>query len=106
MGHVMGDVVAAAFGCFNPKVVAPAVEAGWQITGRQAILDAREQAATAMLQRVLGDDPEGLAALARRGPMTDAEQLTDAGRALREEVEVRTDELDGPCSTHSAATST
>jgi hypothetical protein len=60
MGQVAGEVVAAAFGCFNPKVVVPAVEAGWQITGREAILEAREQASTAMLARVLGDRPEGL----------------------------------------------
>jgi Helix-turn-helix family len=60
MGQVAGDVVAAAFGCFNPKVVVPAVEAGWQITSREAILDARERAATAMLQRILGEQPEGI----------------------------------------------
>jgi hypothetical protein len=193
MGQVPGEVVAAAFGCFNPKVVVPAVEAGWQITSRKAILEAREQAATAMLQRVLGDQPEGLGRvtdllrraaaaarweghpiygglrslgfpnhplgdlwraadlvrehrgdshvntwavggvdaveilllteqwwglparsytptrawtdadmdagfdrLQRRGLMTDTEQLTDAGRAFREEIEVRTDELERP----------
>jgi hypothetical protein len=60
MGQVAGEVVAAAFGCFNPKVVVPAVTAGWQLTSREAILDAREQASAAMLQRVLGDKPEGL----------------------------------------------
>ena len=38
MGRVSGEVVAAAFGCFNPKVVVPAVEAGWQITTRDAVL--------------------------------------------------------------------
>jgi hypothetical protein len=193
MGQVSGEVVAAAFGCFNPKLVVPAVEAGWRITSREAILEARERAATAMLQRVLGDQPEslrrvtdllrraaaaapwegrpiysgllslgfpdnpvgvmwraadllrehrgdshviswavggadaveilllteqwwGLSAraytpsrgwtgadmdagfdrLQRRGLMTGDEQLTDAGRAFREEVEVRTDELERP----------
>ena len=60
MGQVPGEVVAAAFGCFNPKVVVAAVAGGWQITGRAAILQAREQAATAMLARVLGEQPEGL----------------------------------------------
>ena len=60
MGQVPGEVVAAAFGCFNPKVVVPAVAAGWQIASREAILQAREQGATAMLQRVLGEQPEGL----------------------------------------------
>ena len=193
MGQVPGEVVAAAFGCFNPKAVVPAVAAGWQITSREAILRAREQGAAAMLARVLGDQPEGLgrvtsllrraaavapwpgrpiygglrslgfpghplgdlwraadllrehrgdshviawaaggadavevlllteqwwglparsytpsrgwttadmdagfARLARRGLMTRGEQLTDAGRAFREEVEVRTDELERP----------
>ena len=193
MGQVPGEVVAAAFGCFNPKAVVPGVTAGWQITNREAILAARERGATAMLERVLGEKPEGLhrvtdllrraaevapwpghgvhsglrslgfpgtplgdlwrAAdlvrehrgdshvitwavggadaveilllteqfwglparvytpsrgwtgadmdagfdrLQRRGLMTDDEQLTDAGRAFREEIEVRTDELERP----------
>jgi hypothetical protein len=60
MGQVTGEVVAAAFGCFNPKVVVPAVQAGWQMTDRTAILKAREQGATALLQRVVGDEPAGL----------------------------------------------
>jgi len=60
LGHVPGEVVAAAFGCFNPKVVVPGVEAGWQITDREAILEARLQGATEMLDRVLGEKPEGL----------------------------------------------
>ena len=47
MGQVPGEVVAAAFGCFNPKVVVPAVRAGWQVTSRAAILAARERGATA-----------------------------------------------------------
>ena len=192
MGQVPGEVVAAAFGCFNPKVVVPAVRAGWQVTSRAAILAARERGATQMLRRVLGEEPEGLGRvtgllrraadaaawaarpiygglrslgfpghplgqmwraadllrehrgdshviawavggadaveilllteqwwglparsytptrgwtgadmdagfgrLRRRGLMT-GEQLTDAGRAFREEVEVRTDELERP----------
>jgi hypothetical protein len=192
MGQVPGEVVAAAFGCFNPKVVVPAVRAGWQVTSRAAILAARERGATQMLRRVLGEEPEGLGRvtsllrraadaaawtgrpiygglrslgfpghplgemwraadllrehrgdshviawavggadaveilllteqwwglparsytptrgwtaadmdagfgrLQRRGLMT-GEQLTDAGRAFREEVEVRTDELERP----------
>jgi hypothetical protein len=44
-----------------------------------------------------GADMEaGFARLARRGLMTADEQLTDAGRAFREEIEVRTDELERP----------
>jgi hypothetical protein len=38
----------------------------------------------------------GFERLQRRGLMTDDEQLTDAGRAFREEIEVRTDELERP----------
>ena len=70
MGQVPGEVVATAFGCFNPPVVVAAVAAGWQIASREAILDARERGATEMLQRVLGDQPEGLervTELLRRG---------------------------------------
>jgi hypothetical protein len=193
MGQVPGEVVAAAFGCFNPTVVVPAVSAGWQVTSRKAILEARERAAATMLQRILGDQPEdlgrvtsllrqaadaapwpgrpiygglrslgfpghplgemwraadllrehrgdshviawavggadaveilllteqwwgvparayaptrgwtgadmdaGFGRLQSRGLMTGGEQLTDAGRAFREEIEVRTDELEGP----------
>jgi hypothetical protein len=193
LGQVPGEVVAAAFGCFNPKVVVPAVEAGWQLTDRETILEARLLAATAMLQRILGERPErltratellgraadaapwaghgiysglrslgfpgtpmgdmwraadlvrehrgdshviswavggvdameilllteqfwgvpprayapsrgwsstdmdaGFARLQDRGLMTADEQITDAGRAFREEIEVRTDELERP----------
>jgi hypothetical protein len=81
MGQVSGEVVAAAFGVFNPKFVVPGVAAGWQITSREAILQAREQAATAMLARVLGDHPDGLGQvtdLLRRG----ADAAPWAGRAI------------------------
>jgi hypothetical protein len=193
LGQVPGEVVASAFGCFNPKAVIPAVEAGWKISDRSTVLDAREQAATAMLQRILGAKPDdlgrvtdllsraaaaapweahaiygglrslgfpghplgdmwraadlirehrgdshviswavggvdaveilllteqwwglparsytpsrgwidadmdaGFDRLAQRGLMTGDEKLTDAGRAFREEIEVRTDELERP----------
>jgi hypothetical protein len=193
MGQVPGEVVAAAFGCFNPNVVVPVVQAGWQIASREAILAARQRGAAEMLRRVLGEEPEGLGRvtgllrraadaapwagravygglrslgfpgdphgdlwraadlvrehrgdshviawavggadaveilllteqwwglparayaptrgwaaadmdagfgrLARRGLMTGDERLTDAGQAFREEVEVRTDELERP----------
>jgi hypothetical protein len=193
LGQVPGEVVTAAFGCFNPRVVVAAVAAGWRIAGRDAVLRARERGATAMLERVLGDKPDGLdrvtellqraadaapwagravfgglrslgfpghplgdvwhaadlvrehrgdshvvtwvvggadavevlllteqwwglparsytpsrgwtaadmdagfARLQRRGLMTDDERITEAGRAFREEIEVRTDELERP----------
>jgi hypothetical protein len=160
MGQVPGEVVAAAFGCFNPKVVVPAVGAGWQVTSllRRAA-DAAPWAgrpiygglrslgfpghplremwrAADLLREHRGDShviawavggadaveilllteqwwglparsytptrgwtgadmDAGFGRLQRRGLMT-GEQLTDAGRAFREEVEVRTDELERP----------
>jgi hypothetical protein len=42
------------------------------------------------------DMDAGFDRLGRRGLMTADEQLTDAGRAFREEIEVRTDELERP----------
>jgi hypothetical protein len=193
MGQVPAEVVATAFGCFNPQIVAMALAGGWQIAGRAEVLAARERGSIEMLRRVLGDQPEGLARvtellqrgvaaapwagrpifsglrslglpddpigamwrsadvlrehrgdshvitwsvggvdaveilllteqwwglparsyaptrgwqaadmdagferLLRRGLMTDDEHLTDAGRAFREEIEVRTDELERP----------
>jgi hypothetical protein len=38
----------------------------------------------------------GFARLQHRGMMTSDERITDAGRAFREEIEVRTDELERP----------
>ncbi len=81
MGQVPGEVVAAAFGVFNPRVVEAAVEGGWQIAEREAILGARQRGATEMLQRVLGERPEGLdrvTAVLRRG----ADAAPWAGRAI------------------------
>lgn len=57
---VPGHVVAAAFGVFKRDVVVPAVSAGWERTDQRAILAAREQGATASLQRILGPHPDGL----------------------------------------------
>ena len=42
------------------------------------------------------DMDAGFERLQRRGPMTNDEQLTDTGRTFREEIEVRTDELERP----------
>jgi hypothetical protein len=81
MGQVPGEVIAAAFGVFNPRVVIPVVAAGWQIASREAILEARERGATEMLRRVLGDEPEGLGRvteLLRRA----ADAAPWAGRAI------------------------
>ena len=57
MGTVPGEMVVAAFGVFNPEIVVPAVTQGWNVAGRDEILLARQQGATASLQRLFGDDP-------------------------------------------------
>jgi hypothetical protein len=58
MGQVPGEVVVAAFGVFNPALIIPAVERGWAIADRDAVLAARLRGATASLRRILGDQPE------------------------------------------------
>ena len=60
MGQVPGQVVAAAFGVFNPAVVVPAVEHGWTLTDAATICSARTAGATAQLRRILGDAPSGI----------------------------------------------
>ncbi len=60
MGQVPGEVVASAFGVFNPAVVVPAVTYGWTLTDAPSICAARTTGATAQLVRVLGERPEGL----------------------------------------------
>lgn len=60
LGQVRGTVVAAAFGVFNPDIVAPAVDAAWQIASADAAVAARTRGAVAQLVRILGDSPAGL----------------------------------------------
>jgi hypothetical protein len=60
MGQVPGEVVAAAFGVFNPDVVVPSVARGWARTDAATICGARTTGATAQLRRILGDRPAGL----------------------------------------------
>ena len=57
MGQVPGEIVAAASGCFNPKVVVPAVAAGWQIASREAHPRCSSARCDQMLRRVLGSHP-------------------------------------------------
>ena len=57
MGQVPGEVVVAAFGVFNPRLIIPAVERGWSIANASEVLAARERGATASLERILGDQP-------------------------------------------------
>lgn len=60
MGQVPGEVVAAAFGVFNPAVVVPAVTQGWIITDAGSVCAARTEGATEQLVRLLGESPERL----------------------------------------------
>lgn len=60
LGQVPGEVVASAFGVFNPEAVVPAVAYGWTLTDAATICAARTDAARAQLVRVLGERPEGL----------------------------------------------
>ncbi|HVA43197.1 MAG TPA: hypothetical protein VNF50_06930 [Acidimicrobiales bacterium] len=59
MGQVPGEVVAAAFGVFNPAVVVPLVRQGWALTDAATICEARDEGAVGQLRRVLGERPEG-----------------------------------------------
>ena len=80
-GQVPGEVVASAFGVFNPAVVVPAVEHGWSLTTAAAIIAARDEGAVGQLRRILGDNPDGALELAELlGPVSGS--LPVAGRPL------------------------
>jgi hypothetical protein len=61
LGQVPGEVVAAAFGVFNPAVVVPAVAFGWSITDAPTVCAARTEGAIGQLRRILGPEPDALA---------------------------------------------
>lgn len=60
LGQAPGELVAAAFGVFNPEVVVPAVTYGWSLTNAATIADERLTGATEQLARLLGERPEGI----------------------------------------------
>ena len=60
MGQVPGELVAAAFGVFNPEIVVPMVALGWTRTDAATICAARDDGAIAQLVRILGDAPAGI----------------------------------------------
>jgi hypothetical protein len=60
LGQVPGQLVAAAFGVFNPAVVVPAVTLGWSLTDASTVCEERTAGAVDQLRRVLGAAPEGL----------------------------------------------
>jgi hypothetical protein len=59
LGQVRGEVVAAAFGVFNPAIVVPCVAHGWTLTDADTICAARDAGALAQLERILGPEPDG-----------------------------------------------
>jgi hypothetical protein len=61
MGQVPGELVAMAFGVFEPTMVKAAVDEGWSKTDAPTILAAREKGATDSLRKLLGDEPPGIA---------------------------------------------
>jgi hypothetical protein len=77
LGQVPGEVVAAAFGVFNPDVVIPAVTEGWTKVDSATMLRARQEGATASLTRLLVEEPP---AGAGRAP---AEEVARATELLR-----------------------
>jgi len=60
LGHAPGELVAAAFGVFNPEVVVPSVTYGWSLTDAATIAEERLLGATEQLARLLGEHPEGV----------------------------------------------
>jgi hypothetical protein len=60
LGQAPGELIAAAFGVFNPEVVVPAVTYGWSLTDAATIADERLTGAVEQLRRLLGDRPDGV----------------------------------------------
>lgn len=81
MGHVPGEVVAAAFAVFNPAVVIPSVTHGWSLTDSVTICAARDAGGIGQLTRVLGDSPDG-ASRARELLRRATDALRPEGRPL------------------------
>jgi hypothetical protein len=61
MGRLTGEVVTATFAVFNPAIVVPSVEEGWQKADVESVLAARQRGATAALTRILDGVPHGVA---------------------------------------------
>jgi hypothetical protein len=81
LGQVPGEVVAAAFGVFNPAVVVPLVAMGRGLAPADKLCAARTEGAVRQLVRILGPGPPGVTRavelLARAN-----EGLRPAGRPL------------------------
>ncbi len=81
LGQVPGEVVAAAFGVFDPRIVVPAVTHGWSITDATTIAAARTDGAIGQLARILGQEPDGADRAADLLEQA-GEGLAPAGRSL------------------------
>lgn len=60
LGQAPGELVAAAFGVFNPEAVVPSVTFGWSLTDAATIADERLAGAVEQLERILGPSPAGV----------------------------------------------
>jgi hypothetical protein len=60
LGQVPGEVVAAAFGVFNPAIVVPLVAMGRALAAADTLCAARTEGAVGQLVRILGERPEGI----------------------------------------------
>ncbi len=59
LGATPGLVVAAAFGVFNPAHIAEQLDAAWKVATPSQWWIARVNGATAQLERLLGENPDG-----------------------------------------------
>lgn len=59
LGETPGLVVAAAFGVFNPVHIAEQLEVAWKVATPSQWWTARVRGATAQLERLLGESPDG-----------------------------------------------
>ncbi len=84
MGVVPGEVVAATFYNFNPALVVPQVNDGWQKTTPQAATEARNQTVMQALTRLLADENGNLPDVSRAVALTRkaCEGLKNDGRPL------------------------
>ena len=60
LGQAPGELVAAAFGVFNPEVVVPSVRFGWGLTDAATIAEERLLGAVEQLERLVGEKPDGI----------------------------------------------
>lgn len=60
LGTPPGEVVAATFGIFQPAMVIAMVEQGRKLATSEQLREARDKGAIAQLERILGENPEGI----------------------------------------------